>query len=412
MKFKFLTVFILIFFFVFSAHKQELRALDFGLVIEQNADYAAQDIKFAEPGLEYSGVVIPRVSGFLGANGEFYISAAFNYSMEALKEFNFFTAPDLLRTEAVMRFGANELSIGRMYYRDPMGIIAEGLFDGAQLSYDTREGTFSIGCWYTGLQYKTRAAIYMTENEYKSYHNKLDYSSFTDSYFAPKRLLSHLGWQRPSAGGIFDINLAIIEQLDISGSGLHSRYITAKTAVQLKQIILTVGGCLELIDNRGDVSAAFAGNAGITWILPTRNEQHILMRGIYSSGTDTDNSISAFLPLTTIPQGDLLNAKLSGLSALSFNYLARFGKTFASDLSAQYFIRSDTQSYSGYPLIGEKDSEGMLLGAEFYLRFIWSVSTGIQINFGAGAFLPSLGNAAPDADMLIRAHLKAVISIF
>jgi len=342
----------------------------------------------------------------LGENGDFIFSAGLTYHVKP-----FSIVPELLRTELTMRWPESEIKAGRMPYMDPAGIIAEGFFDGALFSYDTRAGTFSIGSWYTGLLYKTRAAIVMTENELQAYYKELDYSDFANTYFAPKRILSTIGWEHLSLGGLFSAQFALLGQFDLSGTNLHSQYLSGKIAMPFRQFIFDAKGCFELIECGSEIAAAFAGGMGVTWILPVRNEQHISLRGIFSNGADPDKSIAAFLPLSAITQGNLLKAKLSGLSVIYLSHLAKVTKAISTDLSAAYFVRSDLGTYTEYPVIGI-NSEGYFLGPEFFARFIWSLSTGIQMNLGGGTFLPSLGNAAPENDILWRAELNVIISVY
>jgi hypothetical protein len=124
-----------------------------------------------------------------------------------------------------------------------------------------------------------------------------------------------------------------------------------------------------------------------------------------------DSPIEAFMPLTTIPQGNLLQAKLSGLSTISLSYLARLHRAISTDLTASYFVRSDLGTYTYYP-VNNSDNGGFFLGAELFWRFLWSISTGVQMSLGNGAFLPSLGDAAPKADMLWRFEAGLILSFY
>ncbi|MCL2764296.1 MAG: hypothetical protein FWD40_03315 [Treponema sp.] len=405
---------ILIFLCVFSMHN--LQALDIGLLLDQSIDINAQSADFSERRYEYSGTIIPRVSALLGDNGEFVFSAGFNYRTRLvfdnavnIEPVNI--VPELLRTDLTMRFGMSELKIGRMPYRDPLGIIADGFFDGASFSHDTNIGTFSAGGWYTGLLYKTRANITMTEEELQYFYRKLDLNDFEKTYFAPSRFFASAGWEHPSIADLFSVRLAVLGQVDMEGTNLNSQYLTAKFTFPSSYIILDAGGCLELIQYSQELTIAMAANAGLTFILPAGNEQHLTLRGIYLSGIIPDTQVGAFLPLTTIPQGNLLKVNPSGLTVIQLSYLAHLHRVFSANLSASYFIRNDLYTYSNYPVIGVS-SDGLFLGTELYMRFIWSMSTGIQMNIGGGTFLPSLGDAVPDADMLWRAELNIVISIF
>ena len=387
-----------------------LWAQDLGLLLEQNGNYDVRGDEWAEGKYSYSGILIPRLSVLLGDNGEFFLNAGLRYRINPLAY-----VPELLRTELIMRIGIGEFKMGRMPYQDPMGIIAAGLFDGMQFSLDSRAGTLSAGCWYTGLLYKERANIAMTDDELQSNYFPVDYNDFMNTYFAPRRILSSLGWEHPALGGLFDIKLALLGQFDMTEADVNTQYFSVKIAIPSRFFIFDVGGCVELFglpsEYADDFNMALAAETGLTWILPTRLTKHISLRGRFSSGVIKDKPIVAFLPLSTIPQGELLEVKFSGLSIISLNFLARLHRTLSTDLSASCFVRSDLGTYANYPVIGV-DSNGYFLGTELSWQFTCSLSSGIQMNPGIGVFLPSLGDAAPKADMLWRAELNLLLSLF
>ncbi|MDR2701322.1 MAG: hypothetical protein LBB72_02695 [Spirochaetaceae bacterium] len=142
-----------------------------------------------------------------------------------------------------------------------------------------------------------------------------------------------------------------------------------------------------------------------------RLEKHLKVSGRYSSGVSEDESIGAFLPLTTVPRGELVEAKLSGLSLLSLDFTGRLAKSLSANTAFTYFIRNDLGTYRYYPVTGA-GSEGYFLGAEIFGRVIWSISSGVRLNFGTGAFLPALGDAAPDAAILWRTKLNVALTIY
>ena len=127
-----------------------------------------------------------------------------------------------------------------------------------------------------------------------------------------------------------------------------------------------------------------------------------------SSGSIIDNHIAPFVPITTVPQGGVLRAKLSGLSMISLDYTGRLSETVSIQLTNSYFVLSDLTTYEG--LISGRD--GHFLGNEFYGRVIWSPVSDLYINFGGGVFLPSLGNADKNADLIWRAELAVKLAFF
>jgi hypothetical protein len=86
---------------------------------------------------------------------------------------------------------------------------------------------------------------------------------------------------------------------------------------------------------------------------------------------------------------------------ISLNYTAELRRIFTVGLTSSYFALSDFNNTSGN-----------LLGAEFFGAFYWSPLPDISVNLGGGAFLPSLGNAAPNGKNLWRVELNLVLSLF
>jgi hypothetical protein len=382
-----------------------LYAKDFGLILDQTAGYVGYG---SEGELEYSGTLIPRFSTPLGDNGEIFVSAGLGWQIKPM-----LFIPELLRTELTWYFGKGELKFGRMHYADPLGFIAEGLFDGACFSYDTAIGSLSIGAWYTGLLYKDRANIAMTPEESLSSLETIDYANFTDTYFAPRRFVSALGWEHPSLAGLLSVRAALLGQFDLSGSpGLNSQYLAAKAVMPFRAFVVELGGSFELIQAGDDFGTAFAGELGFSWMLPISIESQLALRGRFTSGVSNDETgLGAFLPLTTVSQGEVLQARVSGLSIISLAYIARFHEKFSASLSSSYFVRSDLGTYGAYPVtVASKD--GYFLGNEFFARAFWSPVSDVRLNLGGGIFLPSLGNAAPKADGLWRIELNVILSLY
>ena len=382
-----------VFIILILFHSLSLKALDVGLLLDQNASSQGQGTEW--DGIEYTGTLVPYVSGLVGNIGEFIFSAALTYGINP----GIFV-PELLRTEVTVRSGIAEFKLGRIPYRDPLGIIAEGFFDGTQASFNAAFGTVSAGIWYTGGLYKKRAFITMNDDEMQSYNTELNYDNFFDTYFAPSRVFSAASWEHPSLLGLFDMKVAVMGQFDMPAMDLSTQYISAKAALPLRYFVFELGGCFEMIEDSSEFSMAMAAETGFTVMLPTQLENHISLRGRYSSGEGT--LFDAFLPLTTIPQGNLFDKKLSGLSILSLSYLSRIHHVLSAGVSASSFIRSDFGA----------DSGGCFLGTEFFGRFFWSLSSEIQLNAGGGVFMPLLGNAAPNDDMLWRVELNLILSFF
>jgi len=359
-----------------------LWAQDAGLILDQTAGYG--DGKF-----DYEGTLIPRFSAFLGDNGEFYISAGIK--LESLNG-NITVIPELLRTELSWHFGIGDFKAGRMYYSAPLPFIVEGLFDGARFSLDTAMGSFSIGAWYTGLLYKKRANITMTDNELSSNSSKLDYGNFVNTYFAPRRIISAFGWEYPNLLDIVRVRLALLGQFDLSGGKLNSQYLATRFTMPVKAFVIDLGGCLETIQDSGDSGIAFAGELGFGWMLPVFAQSQLSLLGRFSSGMAKDSVVRAFQPVTTMTQGEVFKKRLSGLSMISLDYTARFNRYISAGLSSSIFA----------------DSGGSFLGSELFGKLYWSPASDLWLNLGGGVFFPYKENTGT----LWRLELNAVFSIY
>ena len=369
-----------------------LPAYDFGLLLDQKAELSgAGGGAVSDTDFSYNGILVPRLGWLLGDAAELGISAGLNFQDDPWS-----LIPELLETGISWRSSLLEFSLGRMDCSDPLGYVASGLFDGARLSLGTEAGIFSAGAWYAGLLYKKRANIEMTHEEWEQNNiEPLDYGDFAGTYFAPRRFLAALGWEHPGLAGRFLARLSLIGQFDLTGAELNSQYLVGKIAVPAGAFSLGLGGSIGLMQLAGDADAAFAAELGLGW---KGASQGLSLAGIYASGEG--GSIAAFQPVTTNTFGNMLKPRLSGISMLSLEYMARVQRSLSLGLSSSYFV------YTGSGM-GER-----LLGGEFFGSLFWSPFSDLSVNLGAGAFLPSLGDVAPDGDAFWRVELNAVISLF
>ena len=394
-------------------------AFDWGLLIDQSAEMGdvAGNMDSVMDEFSYTAGIIPWFSMPFGPagkpSGNFYLSAGF--TVEYYDEDVIFI-PELLRTELSYKFGAGkEISVGRMYYTDPLGFIANGLFDGAQFSMDLGGiGKLGIGAWYTGLLYKKNTRIAMTKEDSDLYLLKLDYSNFVDTYFAPRRILAAIDWEKPDLSEAFRLKAALIGQFDVSGNDelYHSQYLGAKFTYPVNNFVFELGACLEFAEHKLDDETKFkfslAGELGVAWLLPTSIRDRLTFTARLSSGTVEDSSFAAFVPVTTEYQGDILRAKLSGLTMLRLAYAVKPVESLLITLADSYFVLSDKGTYSGYP----EGKEGHFLGNEISAKLSWFPLSDLQLNLLGGVFLPSMGNADSDGKALWRIELSAKISVF
>jgi hypothetical protein len=364
-------------------------AFDYGFIISQNNG-------FGGPYVDNISTIIPHFSALLGNNGYFFASAGLSIEIEYGQ---FFPVPEILSTYLSWQISLFDINIGRMNYIDPLGYVAAGLFDGAGLSVNTQVGTFNVGVWYSGLIYKKRTNIAMTDNEKLLFSEPLVLTNFFDTFFSPARLISVIEWEHMDFLGLLRANAAFIGQSDLSGAGttLNSQYLIAKASMPLNIFNFSAGLCLEFIQENGDGSAGFAADLGVNVKLPTKinDDLSFLLRF----------STNSFLPISSIPMGNVFNVNVSGITLLSLKYNVLLHRTFSAGVSSTYFIRNDAENLKEYA-----SDDGNLLGNEFYLHLNWRPFSDLQFGLGSGVFLPALGNAAPNTETIWRLDLSILFS--
>ncbi|MDR2700957.1 MAG: hypothetical protein LBB72_00835 [Spirochaetaceae bacterium] len=377
-----------------------LSAMDAGFLLDGNVSFNDAEEK------AFFVAALPWFSIPLGAAAEMYVSGSFRaeYENETIAY-----VPELMRTELSFRWDNGEFKAGRIYYADPLGFVTRGYFDGARLLLDVGVGNLSAGVWYTGLLYKKSAQITMTEPEMASYNSSLDYADFWNTYFAPRRLIGALDWEHPSVMEKIDLRIALIGQYDLSGNELfyHSQYLIFKAGIPVNAFTFNLGGCAEVAELPDAYQISFAGELGIGWMLPVSFPNMLTFSGRYSSGT-VDDTLTAFIPITTELQGGILKAKLSGLSVIRLDYIARLHQTFSLGFQGSYFVLNDLGTYQGRPT----GKEGYFLGSELYGFLVWSPVSDLRIKGGAGVFLPSLGNAEPNGKMQWGADIGLTLALY
>jgi hypothetical protein len=392
-----------------------LYAVDFGLLLNQTV--TLDDAFGGDPDdFTYTGSFIPWFSGMLIENGDLYISAGVTPRYE---DSEFLILPELLRTEVILRSERDtEFRFGRTVYSDPLGLIAAGLFDGFQVSQDIGESVLRAGAWYTGLQYKKSANITVSPTDHLNYFAAFDTGDL-NTYFSSRRILAALGWEHPALGGV-NLRLAMLGQFDVNEEDVsyHSEYFTARVTVPVRNILVfDLGGALELIQIRWDFpgredNVALLGEAGAAWLLPTPVQDRLAFSALFSSGEVDDSPLGAFTPLTTVSQGEVLKAKLSGLAHLKLDYTARVHEMFSASAAASYFLRTSENTALEWPEPAEGNENKAALGAEFYSELFFSLTSDIGLKLGGGVFVPSLGNVAPKERPQWSFALTATAALF
>jgi len=389
-----------------------LNAHDFGLLLNQNL---MLDGTGSDSNVDYEAALVPRFSMLVGDDGDLFFSASLKV-VHRNNSWNF--VPELLRNEFIWSFDDMDFHLGRMMYSDPMNLIAVGLFDGAMFSFHSMMGTFGAGVWYTGLLYRNRTKIAMTQADAELLATPFDWDDFAGTYFASRRFMAALFWEHPSLAEMFRLDTALIAQVDLNGedNSFHSQYLVARASMPFGGFIFDLGGAVETGQstngNGTDFSVGLAGSVGVHWMPPAPFHNMLSFTGLFTSGRfDDDGSMSVFTPVTALTHGNVLRARIPGLSILSLDYMARLLHTFSAGLNVSHFVRSDRGTFTTYPLDGEP-SDNYFLGTEFFGRLIWSPVSDLALNFGAGVFLPALGNVAPDADPRWRVELSVTLALY
>jgi len=384
--FSFLMIFLLI--------PVSLSAVEFGVVTNITGG-----ITGSEPDFKID--IWPRLFTLIGDNAEFVFTTGF--TLELLDEELFFV-PELLHTEFSKRLtGGMGIRLGRFNYSDPLSFIMEGLFDGALFYHNSPLGSFKLGAWYTGLLYKNNTVIAMTDNELENNSKPVDIDDFFNSYFAPQRFISSFGWEHPSLGNFMHLNTALIAQFDLNDESVkyNSQYFIVKSRIPTGSFIIELGTSIEAKQNsESNSNLAFAGEAGLQYVLPGKFNNRLSFSGKYASGSTDDGLVDAFVPITVKYYGFILKQKMSGLSVFTLDYSSRLHQTLGASVTASYFARNESET-----------SGGNLLGPEFCVRLIWSPFIDLQFNLGGGIFVPSLGDAAPEDDIQWRLELTAKLAL-
>jgi hypothetical protein len=296
------------------------------------------------------------------------------------------------------------IEAGRVPFQDPLGIIASGLFDGLSGSVTFGPIRLNTGAFYTGFLYKETADIVMTPFDEKIYIDE-------DKYFASRRVLFSAGMEFPALTPQSSLAANVLLQFDVNddADSLHTQYLSAKyTHLVMETLSLSGAAAMALAENQGDISEQFAFIAGADWEVPGDLRDMLQGETRWSTGAINKN-ITAFTPVTGIPQGQVFEPNLSGLMTFKGKYITRFHENFSASLEGTYFIRTDGETLSEpeYP-----SSSNRLLGGELYGALTWSPVSDLRATLGGGFFMPGMGNVfAQDAPVWWKLSLGLVLSL-
>ncbi|GHV72075.1 hypothetical protein AGMMS49928_27410 [Spirochaetia bacterium] len=383
-------------------------AADFGVTINQNPEFTGSG---SDTDFNYSGGIGPWLSASLNEKLDLYLSGSL-YMQYKGEEWKFI--PELNRFS--LSWSPKDgvfLDAGRIRYSDPLGLVATGLFDGVSGSFGLASTRLSVGAYYTGFLYKDTADIYMTADDYTKSNKVLEYSDFGATYFASRRILASVCWDVPSIfASPHALNINGIAQFDLNGrdDALHSQYIDMQFIFSpISSLNFTLGAIVGIAESKGnDTELSLAGLINADWQPPTAVHDVFTLGVRWGSGRVND-SIGPFRPITTIREGNVLDASLPGIIVFNAGYMIRPVQSLSTGLEGRYFLRSDLVTFSHAYL---KGGDERAIGGEFYGSITWVPVVDVSVVFGGGAFFPGMGNAlASDAPLQWKLSMAFVLSL-
>ena len=172
----------------------------------------------------------PFFSMDFGKSSRLNLSANFKFPWDEYNGWDdLLIEPDICSIYA--GFDSGRLEMGRVYYKDPLGIITDGLLDGMKLNF----GLFSVNIFYTGLLYKKTANIVMSREDLNDYVD-------TNNWFAPKRIVGSMDIKI----GNYDTHLLLggLGQVDMRDDPLsvNTLYAIGKLHLASNDLSFDIGG--------------------------------------------------------------------------------------------------------------------------------------------------------------------------
>ena len=386
--------------------------LDFGLALSQTLK-TSNEAAGSEPALSYTPVTAPWVGGPLGDSFTLYLSGKVGFEYTAASGSSRWREPlplpELDRGELTWRASAAlSLTLGRQRVEDPAALAVSGLYDGLSAAFSAGGSRFSAGAWYSGFLYKDTADILITNRDRAEHATPY---ALDASYFASRRALVSFSWE--NSGPRSSLALGLLGQADLNAGEdrLHSQYLSGRWTLRFSSLspeASAVFGVAETQD--GEPPVFFAAALGVSWTPSGALDDTLTLRGLYSS--PSAGRLSPFIPVNTLPQGQVFTPALGGLSLVRAVYRVR--PVSALGLSAQcaYFVRTDTVSFRDDREPGKLKADGYFLGGEVWAAAQWTPLPDLALSLGGGAFFPGLGDAfVPEAAIRWKAALTLIASL-
>jgi hypothetical protein len=395
---------VLIFFITAAAF-----SADFGLTLGTEGEYAGG---LAAEGFSFTGNLSPWFSAAPAETINVYVSGkmTFEYGESQEPQGSYFF--EVERTEMNLRpVPGFFLTLGRLRFQDNAGLVASGLFDGAEGSLNLGVCRLSLGAFYTGLLYKETAKIIMTPSDLERYGKPLDTEGL-EGYFASRRVLLALTGEFPDLMPWAGLTAQVIAQFDINDASdfLNSQYLEFRFAGELADSLYgNLGGAGELAQGPDEGWGSMAAFTGVDWELPGAFQDLFSAEFLWTAGR-ADNTIRAFTPVSGKNAGRVFDAGIGALMRTGLSYHARPLSDFSFEVGAAYFIRADLETLGDPDLDG--DSSSRLLGGEVYGSLVWAPDPAFRLSAECGAFFPGLGGAyREDAPVKWKANLGLIVSL-
>ena len=382
-------------------HFSFLYAADFGVLLNGKFDVAGAD----ETDASGSVILAPWFS-LPFEKSELYISAGLNVSISD----DIYFAPEIFRLEfSSQPSPLFSFRVGRFPWEDPSGLVAKGRFDGADILLNIGKVRLGVNGLYTGFLFKDTAEINVSPTDTKDYSAGFDWAEFTDTYFAPRRVIASLYGEFPGIpSGRGRLYAGLAAQFDLSGAdeAFHTQYLLLRHNLVFKAFDLIVSGAAELENTEADgLRPAFAFSLEGGWQLPGAMPDRLSLGAAWASGDGS--ATAAFFPVTMEAMSFVLRPAFSGIMIIKANYKARLLQSLSAELGGLYFIRTDSNSFV-YPSL---EDDSYPLGAEMDLGLLWVPLSDLSLSLKGGVFLPKTGTAwSDDAPVLWRITVGTMFS--
>jgi hypothetical protein len=382
---------------------------DFGLILSTDGQYAGN---VNPEGFSVTTAAVPWFSAVLTETISLYVSGKMTLDYEEKgepPESYFF---EVERTELNLRPASTVyLSLGRQRFGDPAGLVASGLFDGANASVNLGICRLSLGAYYTGLLYKETAKIILTPGDLERYAKPLDAEGL-EGYFSSRRVLLALTGEFLDLTSRLSLSAQALAQIDVNDDSgkLNTHYLELRFGAEPADVLhINAGGIGELAQGSGEWWGSMAAFAGADWELPGSLPDLLSAEFLWTSGRAEDK-FRAFTPVSGKNAGRIYDGGLGALMKAGLSYRTRPASEFSVDAGLAYFIRTDVETLGDADIDGESDSR--LLGGELYGSLIWAPDSVFRFSAGGGTFFPGWGGAfREDAAVRWKVNFGVIVSL-